>query len=51
MVEKAKPKVAESELDKLGQQFDKFNDNDMFLSNLRKAASVLRVNTGMLIPK
>ena len=27
MVEKAKPKVAESELDKLGQQFDKFNDN------------------------
>ena len=27
MVEKAKPKVAESELHKLGQQFDKFNDN------------------------
>ncbi len=33
------------------EEFDKFNDNDMFLSNLRKAASVLRVNTGMLIPK
>lgn len=33
------------------EDFDKFNDNDMFLSNLRKAASVLRVNTGMLIPK
>lgn len=29
--------------------FENFNDNDLHLSNLRKAASVLRVNTGSLL--
>ena len=33
------------------ENFDNFNDNDMYLSNLRKAAFVLRVGTGTLIPK
>ena len=33
------------------EEFDEFNDNDIFLSSLRKAANVLRVNTGMLLPK
>lgn len=33
------------------ENFDEFKDNDMFLSNLRKAADVLRVNTGALLPK
>lgn len=33
------------------EKFDKFNDNDIFLSNLRKAANVLRVTTGMLFSK
>jgi hypothetical protein len=33
------------------ENFDEFKDNDMFLSNLRKAANVLRVNTGALLPK
>jgi hypothetical protein len=33
------------------EEFDKFDDNDIFLSNLRKAASVLLVSTGMLLPK
>jgi hypothetical protein len=33
------------------EEFDKFNDNDIFLSNLRKAANVLRVTTGVLLPK
>ena len=33
------------------EDFDQFNDNDMYLSNLRKAAFVLRVTTGMLLPK
>lgn len=32
-------------------EFDEFKDNDIFLSNLRKAASVLRVSTGMLLSK
>ena len=31
--------------------FENFNDNDMYLSNLRKAAFVLRVSTGALLPK
>lgn len=33
------------------EEFDEFKDNDIFLSNLRKAASVLQVSTGMLLPK
>ncbi len=33
------------------ENFDEFDDNDMFLSNLRKAAYVLKVNTGTLLPK
>jgi hypothetical protein len=33
------------------EDYDKFNDNDLFLSNLRKAADVLRVTTGMLLTK
>jgi len=33
------------------ENFDEFKDNDMFLSNLRKAADVLRVSTGALLPK
>ncbi len=33
------------------EEFDHFTDNDIFLSSLRKAANVLRVNTGMLLPK
>lgn len=33
------------------EEFDEFKDNDIYLSNLRKAADVLRVRTGMLISK
>jgi hypothetical protein len=33
------------------EDFNEFSDNDMYLSNLRKAAFVLRVGTGMLLPK
>ena len=33
------------------EDFDSFEDNDIFLSNLRKAADVLRVKTGILLPK
>ena len=33
------------------EDFDEFNDNDMYLSNLRKAADVLKISTGMLLPK
>ena len=33
------------------ETFDDFMDNDMNLSNLRKAAFVLRVTTGALLPK
>ena len=33
------------------EHFQDFNDNDMYLSNLRKAAFVLRVNTGALLPQ
>ncbi len=32
-------------------EFHEFKDNDIFLSNLRKAANVLRVSTGMLLSK
>jgi hypothetical protein len=31
------------------ERFEAFNDNDLHLSNLRKAAYVLRVNTGTLL--
>jgi hypothetical protein len=33
------------------ENFDSFSDNDLYLSNLRKAADVLKVTTGMLLPK
>ena len=33
------------------EHYDDFSDNDVFLSNLRKAADVLRVKTGKLIPR
>jgi hypothetical protein len=33
------------------ENFDDFKDNDINLSNLRKAAFVLRVATGTLLPK
>lgn len=35
----------------LHEEFMEFNDNDLFLSNLRKAADVLKVSTGTLLPK
>lgn len=33
------------------EQYLEFNDNDLYLSNLRKAADVLKVTTGSLLPK
>jgi hypothetical protein len=33
------------------EDFEQFKDNDLFLSNLRKAADVLHVTTGKLLPK
>ena len=33
------------------EEYDEFEDNDMYLSNLRKAADVLKVTTGRLLPK
>jgi len=33
------------------EEFDDFKDNDIYLSNLRKAADVLRVTTGTLLPR
>jgi hypothetical protein len=33
------------------EEFNNFNDHDMALSNLRKAADVLKVGTGSLLPK
>jgi hypothetical protein len=33
------------------EEFDTFEENDMYLSNLRKAADVLRVKTGTLLSK
>lgn len=35
----------------LYEEYENFNDNDVYLSNLRKAADVLNVKTGILIPK
>lgn len=33
------------------ETFDAFNDNDIYLSNLRKAADVFKVKTGTLLDK
>lgn len=33
------------------EEFSDFDDNDMYLSNLRKAADVLKVTTGILLPR
>jgi hypothetical protein len=33
------------------EDFNNFNDHDLSLSNLRKAADVLKVKTGTLLPK
>ncbi len=33
------------------EEFDDFGDNDIYLSNLRKAAHVLNATTGILLPK
>ncbi len=33
------------------EDYTAFTDNDIYLSNLRKAADVLNVRTGMLLPK
>jgi hypothetical protein len=33
------------------ENFEAFSDNDIYLSNLRKAADVLRVKTGALLLK
>jgi hypothetical protein len=35
----------------LYEEYKDFSDNDLYLSNLRKAADVLRVTTGTLLPK
>jgi hypothetical protein len=35
----------------LYEDYQEFTDNDLYLSNLRKAADVLRVTTGTLLPK
>ena len=35
----------------LYEEFRNFNDNDLYLSNLRKAADVLKVSTGTLLPR
>ena len=32
------------------EHYEKFSDNDIYLSSLRKAADVLSVKTGVLIP-
>ncbi len=33
------------------EEFSDFDDNDIYLSNLRKAADVLKVRTGVLLPR
>ena len=33
------------------EDFNEFEDNDILLSNLRKAADVLKVRTSMLLPR
>ena len=32
------------------EKYESFSDNDIYLSNLRKASDVLKVKTGALIP-
>jgi hypothetical protein len=41
------PKIWEGKF----EDFVDFTDNDVYLSNLRKAASVLKVHTGALLPR
>lgn len=33
------------------ENYENFSDNDVYLSNLRKAADVLKVKTGSLLPR
>jgi hypothetical protein len=33
------------------ENFEDYSDNDIYLSNLRKAANVLQVKTGSLLPR
>jgi hypothetical protein len=33
------------------ENYEDFSDNDLYLSNLRKAGDVLKVKTGSLIPR
>ena len=33
------------------EEYREFNENDLYLSNLRKAADVLKVTTSRLLPK
>jgi hypothetical protein len=33
------------------EEFSSFEENNVYLSNLRKAADVLKVNTGRLLPR
>jgi len=33
------------------EEYNEFDDNNMYLSNLRRAADVLKVTTGSLLPK
>ena len=33
------------------ENFESFTDNDIYISNLRKAGDVFKVKTGMLIPR
>jgi hypothetical protein len=35
----------------LYEEFENYTDNDLYLSNLRKAADVLKVSMAMLFPK
>ena len=35
----------------LYEEFNEYKDNDLYLSNLRKAADVLKVTTGSLLPR
>lgn len=32
------------------EEFEEFDDNNLYLSNLRRAADVLKVSTGSLLP-
>jgi hypothetical protein len=33
------------------ENYESFSDNDLYLSNLRKASDVLKVKTGSLVPR